>query len=78
MDGIAGDLIDFYEARDARVIVLSEYGIVPVNKPVHLNRALREAGLLRVREEMGLELLDPGRERRFRRRRPPGGARLCE
>jgi len=65
VDRIAGELIDFYEARDARVIVLSEYGIVPVNKPVHLNRLLREAGLLRVREEIGLELLDPGASAAF-------------
>jgi predicted AlkP superfamily pyrophosphatase or phosphodiesterase len=65
VDGIAGDLIHFYEARDTKVIVLSEYGIVPVNKPVHLNRVLREAGLLRIREEMGLELLDPGASAAF-------------
>ena len=65
VDNVAGDLIDFYEARDARVIVLSEYGIVPVNKPVHLNRVLREAGLLRVRDELGLELLDPGASAAF-------------
>ncbi len=65
VDGIVGDLIDFYEARDAQVIVLSEYGIVRVNKPVHLNRALREAGLLRVREELDLELLDPGASAAF-------------
>jgi predicted AlkP superfamily pyrophosphatase or phosphodiesterase len=65
VDGIVGDLIDFYEARDAQVIVLSEYGIVRVNKPVHLNRALREAGLLRVREELNLEILDPGASAAF-------------
>lgn len=65
VDGIAGDLIDFYEGRGVRVIALSEYGIVSVSKPVHLNRALREAGLLRVREEMGLELLDPGASAAF-------------
>jgi predicted AlkP superfamily pyrophosphatase or phosphodiesterase len=65
VDRIVGELIDFYGARDARVIVLSEYGIVPVNKPVHLNRSLREAGLLRVREEIGLELLDPGASAAF-------------
>jgi len=65
VDGIAGDLIDFYQARDVQVIVLSEYGIVPVDKPVHLNRVLREAGLLRVREELGLELLDPGASAAF-------------
>jgi len=65
VDSTAGDLIDFYEARDVQVIVLSEYGIVPVDKPVHLNRVLREAGLLRVREELGLELLDPGASAAF-------------
>jgi predicted AlkP superfamily pyrophosphatase or phosphodiesterase len=65
VDGLVGDLIDFYEASSVRVIALSEYGIVPVSKPVHLNRALREAGLLRVREEMGLELLDPGASAAF-------------
>ncbi len=65
VDSVACDLIGFYEARDTKVIVLSEYGIVPVNKPVHLNRVLRKAGLLRVREEMGLELLDPGASAAF-------------
>jgi predicted AlkP superfamily pyrophosphatase or phosphodiesterase len=58
-------LIEFYEARGARVIVLSEYGIVPVNRPVHLNRVFREAGLLSVREELGLELLDAGASAAF-------------
>ncbi|MEM1293092.1 MAG: nucleotide pyrophosphatase/phosphodiesterase family protein [Cyanobacteria bacterium P01_H01_bin.162] len=58
IDDICGDLIQFYEDRGAQVIVLSEYGITPVNKPVHINRRLREAGLLQVREELDLELLD--------------------
>jgi predicted AlkP superfamily pyrophosphatase or phosphodiesterase len=65
VDSLAGDLIDCYEARDTKVIVLSEYGIIPVSKTVHLNRVLRDAGLLRVREEMGLELLDPGASAAF-------------
>ena len=43
-----------------RVIVLSEYGIAGAWRPVHLNRALREAGLLAIREERGRELLDAG------------------
>jgi predicted AlkP superfamily pyrophosphatase or phosphodiesterase len=60
VDQICDDLIRFYEARDTQVIILSEYGIVPVDTPVHINRVLREAGLLQVREELGLELLDPG------------------
>lgn len=65
IDQLCGSLIDFYEARDAQVIVLSEYGITPVNKPIHPNRILREAGLLQVREELGLELLDAGASQAF-------------
>jgi predicted AlkP superfamily pyrophosphatase or phosphodiesterase len=41
------------------VVVLSEYGIGEVDRPVHINRALRDAGLVAVREEDGAELLDP-------------------
>ncbi len=33
--------------------------------PVHLNRVLREHGLVAVREELGLELLDPGASAAF-------------
>ena len=65
IDHLCSDLIDFYEHRGARVIVLSEYGITPVNKPIHINRLLREAGLLQVREALGLEHLDPGASRAF-------------
>jgi predicted AlkP superfamily pyrophosphatase or phosphodiesterase len=64
-DAVAGDLIQFYEQRGVRVIVLSEYGLVGVSRPVHLNRALREHGLLVVREEMGGEQLDPGASSSF-------------
>ena len=60
IDAICGDLIAYYEARNAQVIVLSEYGITDVSRPIHLNRVLREQGLLTVREELGRELLDPG------------------
>ena len=65
IDDLCGDLIQFYESRGAQVIVLSEYGITPVNQPVHINRLLREAGLLKVREELGLELLDAGASQAF-------------
>jgi hypothetical protein len=41
------------------VVVLSEYGITKVDRPIHINRALREAGFVAVREEDGSELLDP-------------------
>jgi predicted AlkP superfamily pyrophosphatase or phosphodiesterase len=60
LDRVAGKLIDHYRSRSARVILLSEYGIQSVSRQVHLNRLLRRAGLLAVREEMGRELLDAG------------------
>ena len=47
------------------MIVLSEYGIVDVTTPVHINRVLREHGLIAVREELGLEVLDPGASAAF-------------
>ncbi len=65
LDGVCGDLIDFYEERDAQVIILSEYGITAVSRPVHLNRLLRENGLVAVREELGRELLDAGASTAF-------------
>jgi len=58
VDAVAGDLIADAQRDGARVIVLSEYGITPVSTPIHINRALREAGLLSVRVEDGGELLD--------------------
>jgi len=45
--------------------VLSEYGITPVSQPVHLNRVLRQHGLIAVREELGRELLDAGASAAF-------------
>ena len=65
VDAVAGSLIDHAMKQGARVIVCSEYGITDVSGPVHVNRALREAGLLRVRVERGLELLDPGASEAF-------------
>ena len=58
IDAVVGDLIADSERDGARVVVLSEYGITRVSTPIHINRALREAGLLRVRVEDGGELLD--------------------
>ncbi|MHC2991500.1 phosphodiesterase [Pontibacter sp. HJ8] len=65
IDSICADLIRFYEAKGAEVIVLSEYGITEVNNPVHLNRVLREKGYIAVREERGTELLDAGISQAF-------------
>ena len=65
IDRVAGELIDFYEARGTQVIVLSEYGLHDVSRPVHPNRLLRQAGCIEVREELGLELLDAGASAAF-------------
>lgn len=65
VDAEAGRLIDAARASGRRIIVLSEYGIVPVSTPVHINRALREAGLLAVRTEQGGEHLDAPQSRAF-------------
>ena len=65
IDRVVGGLIDYCDSRGANIVLLSEYGITGVNRPVHLNRVLREAGLLAVREELGRELLDAGASQAF-------------
>lgn len=65
IDALCGRLID-KAGRDGRsVVVLSEYGIVPVRGAVGINRELRRAGLLAVREELGRDLLDAGASAAF-------------
>jgi predicted AlkP superfamily pyrophosphatase or phosphodiesterase len=65
VDEQCGHLIDHAERSGTRIVVLSEYGITPVDGAVNINRVLRQAGLLRVREELGRELLDPGASEAF-------------
>lgn len=65
IDAVCGRLIDRLRARGRRIIVLSEYGLTKVTRPVHINRALREAGLLVVREELGTDALDTGASQAF-------------
>jgi len=60
VDALCGEIIDDTRRDGARIIVLSEYGITPVRRPIDINRALRRAGLLVVRDELGREQLDPG------------------
>lgn len=50
LDAAVGRIHAAAEARGAAVLVVSEYGIVDAARPVHLNRALRRAGLLTVRD----------------------------
>jgi predicted AlkP superfamily pyrophosphatase or phosphodiesterase len=65
IDAVAGELIAHVRGDGARVVVLSEYGITEVQGPVHINRVLREAKLIRVRTERGRELLDAGASEAF-------------
>jgi predicted AlkP superfamily pyrophosphatase or phosphodiesterase len=66
VDEQAGKLIDAAMQQDSDVVVLSEYGITDVQKPIHINRALRDAGFLTVRREsLGWETLDCGASRAF-------------
>ncbi|MCO5723796.1 alkaline phosphatase family protein [Robiginitalea marina] len=65
IDTVVGKLIAYYSERQANIVLLSEYGITNVERPVHLNRVLRHHGYLAIREERGLELLDAGASRAF-------------
>ncbi|GAB7025535.1 nucleotide pyrophosphatase/phosphodiesterase family protein [Geotalea toluenoxydans] len=65
LDEACGRLLDFFRNRGCRVIVLSEYGISAVDRPVHPNRIMREAGLLSTKTDLGREYLDPGASRAF-------------
>ncbi|MEO5954294.1 MAG: nucleotide pyrophosphatase/phosphodiesterase family protein [Nitrospiraceae bacterium] len=65
IDAVCGELIRHVEKDGTRVIVLSEYGITDVSGPVHINRVLRDANLLAVREERGRELLNAGASEAF-------------
>ena len=60
IDAVAGALIDRLRERGRRVVVVNEYGIETVEDAVSINRALREAGLVAIREELGREHMDPG------------------
>ncbi|MDQ3535432.1 MAG: alkaline phosphatase family protein [Bacteroidota bacterium] len=65
IDRVCEDLINFYEAKGTQIVILSEYGITDVSRPVALNRELRKHGMISIREERGLELLDAGASKAF-------------
>lgn len=58
IDNLVGGLIDFFEKRGVDVMIVSEYAITEVNQDIPLNRILRKYGLLRIKEELGVEILD--------------------
>ena len=65
LDAVLAPLLDDAEAAGTAVVVLSEYGISGVNRPVDINRALRRAGLLHVHTNASGELLDTWTSRAF-------------
>jgi predicted AlkP superfamily pyrophosphatase or phosphodiesterase len=60
LDGLAKDLISYFEDQGTQVLLLSEYGITSVSQPVHLNRIFRQKGWIQVKDELGKETLDAG------------------
>jgi predicted AlkP superfamily pyrophosphatase or phosphodiesterase len=65
VDSLCAEIIEDARRDGAQIIVLSEYGITPVNRAIDINRALRRAGLIAVRKELGREQLDPGASAAF-------------
>ncbi|HEX3799470.1 MAG TPA: nucleotide pyrophosphatase/phosphodiesterase family protein [Verrucomicrobiae bacterium] len=65
IDNIVGGLMDFFAKRSVQVILLSEYGITPVDTPIHINRILRKKNWIVVKDELGREMLDCGASKAF-------------
>ena len=65
VDAALAPLLHDAESAGSTVVVLSEYGITPVDTPVDINRALRREGLLEVYTQDGMEYLDPWTSRAF-------------
>jgi predicted AlkP superfamily pyrophosphatase or phosphodiesterase len=65
IDEIVGTLIADLEACGCRVLIVSEYGVTDVHRPMHLNRQFRLRGWLAIKDELGLDMLDAGASRAF-------------
>ncbi|QDT08720.1 nucleotide pyrophosphatase/phosphodiesterase family protein [Planctomycetes bacterium K23_9] len=65
VDECAGRIIDAAAQTDTKVVVVSEYGLAPVHRPVHINRHLRDANWLSVRGGPFGEMLMPGESDAF-------------
>jgi len=65
IDAIVGDLIKFYSERGVSVMIVSEYGITEVDKPIHINQVFRIHNWLAIKDELGLEMLDCGASKVF-------------
>ncbi|MFN3404402.1 MAG: alkaline phosphatase family protein [Cytophagaceae bacterium] len=65
IDKVCEGLVNYFNSRADKIVILSEYGITDVNNPIHINRILREYGFLRVRRESHGEILDAGASEAF-------------
>ena len=65
VDRVCGRLIDQCRTTGRRVLVVSEYGLTAVSGPIHINRVLRDAGWIAVRDEAGTDSLDAGASEAF-------------
>jgi predicted AlkP superfamily pyrophosphatase or phosphodiesterase len=65
LDEVAGELIEFYKKRGIKVLIVSEYGITAVDRPIHLNRLFRQRGWIVCRDELGTDAIDVGASRVF-------------
>jgi len=65
LDAALRPFLEHLSRAGATVVALSEYGITPAARPVDVNRVLREAGLLEVYTQDGMEYLDPWTSRAF-------------
>ncbi|MES4892397.1 nucleotide pyrophosphatase/phosphodiesterase family protein [Streptomyces sp. NPDC096012] len=65
LDAALAPLLDEAAAEGRTVVVLSEYGITGVSRPVDINRTLRRAGYLEVHTQDGMEYLDTTASRAF-------------
>lgn len=65
LDDLLGELIAFFQGRDIQLVILSEYGIAPVDHPISLNRIFRKRGWIAIKDELGLEMLDCGASKVF-------------
>ena len=65
VDTLVGRLVEKADEIGAETVVVSEYGIEDVSRPVYVNVALRRAGLLAVRRTPVGEVLDTFASRAF-------------
>ncbi len=65
VDGLVGELMAKTDQHGVELVVVSEYGIEEATRPIDINRALRQAGLLAVRKTPVGEVLDTFESRAF-------------